>query len=304
MSIARVSGDATTAATVHRTYGLRAIWASPTRRRIAVFYIIAIIFAVIFLFPPLWMLITSVRTTQDIYQIPPTFLPSEITGEHYYYVLTEMEGGSRYFLNSIVVTISSVFLVVLSSAMGGYAFGVRRFRGKEWLFMGIVFVLTVPYIMYLIPTYLMEIKLGLRNTWLGLIFPYVALNLPWGLLIMRSAFSTIPLEIRDAAIIDGCNELQLWYRVMLPITRPALAATIIITFVFVWQEFLFASTLMTKNEWQTLPVGIVWLRDELQTMAYGRIGAMFVLAMLPIFVPFIMLRNFFIKGLSEGMLKG
>ncbi len=283
---------------------LRRIFSTADQRRIALFYAIATVFAFLFLFPPLWMLLTSLRTTQDIYQVPPTFLPRTITFENYTYVLTEMDGGLRYFINSTVVTLVSVFLVVLSSAMGGYAFGSRRFKGKELMFMGIVFVLTIPYIMYLIPIYLIEIKLNLRNTWLGLILPYVALNLPWGLLIMRSAFSTIPLEIKDAAIIDGCNEFQLWYRVMLPITRPALAATVIITFVFVWQEYLFASTLMTKNTWQTLPVGIVWLRDELQTMAYGRIGAMFVLSILPIFIPFILLRNFFIKGLSEGMLKG
>jgi ABC-type glycerol-3-phosphate transport system permease component len=151
---------------------------------------------------------------------------------------------------------------------------------------------------------MMEGALGLRNTWLGLILPYVAINIPWGLLIMRGAFSSIPLDIRDAAVIDGCSEFQLWYRVMLPMTRPSLAATTIITFVFAWQEFLFASSLMTKNEWQTLPVGIVWLRDELQTLVYGRIGAMIIVSIVPVILLFIVFRNFFIKGLSEGMLKG
>ncbi len=280
------------------------LFSTPARRRIAIFYALAILCALIFLFPPFWMLVTSLRTTKDIYQIPPTFWPSSITLENYRYVLTEMDGGLRYFINSIVITLSTVFLVTLFSAMGGYAFGMRKFRGKELMFMGVIFVLTIPYIMYLVPIYLIEINLHIRNTWLGLILPYIALNLPWGLLIMRSAFSTISLEIRDAATIDGCNEYQLWYKVMLPITKPALAATIVITFVFVWQEFLFASTLMTKNTWQTIPVGIVWLRDELQTMAYGRVGAMFILALLPIFIPFILLRNFFVKGLREGMLKG
>ena len=274
-----------------------------SRWRIVFFYVIVVFFAALFLFPPLWMLNTSLRTPDDIYQIPPTVLPGKVTLDNYIYILTKMQ-GTRYFLNSVVVTLATVFLVLLASAMGGYAFGARQFRGKELMYMGIVFVLTIPYIMYLIPIYLMEIKLKLRNSWIGLILPYVALNLPWGLLIMRSAFATVPLEIRDAASIDGCNEFQLWYKVMLPITRPALAATTIVTFVFVWQEYLFASTLMTKNIWQTLPVGIVWLRDELQTRSYGRIGAMFILAILPVFVPFVLLRNFFIKGLSEGMLKG
>jgi ABC-type glycerol-3-phosphate transport system permease component len=215
-----------------------------------------------------------------------------------------MRGFIRYLVNSIVVTISTVLIVLGSSAMGGYAFGMRKFRGQNVLFMMIVGVLTIPYIMYLIPIYMMELKLGFRNSWIGLILPYVALNLPWGMLIMRGAFSTIPLDIRDAAIIDGCNEYQLWYRVLLPINRPALAATTIITFVFAWQEYMFASTLMTKNEWQTLPVGIVWLRDELQTLVMGRIGAMVVITILPVLVLFFIFRDFFIEGLSEGMLKG
>ncbi|MDI3517828.1 MAG: multiple sugar transport system permease protein [Thermotogota bacterium] len=176
-------------------------------------------------------------------------------------------------------------------------------RGQNFLFMAVISVLTIPYIMYLIPIYIMEDRFGLRNTWWGLILPYVALNLPWGLLIMRGAFSTIPLDIRDAAVIDGCSEFQMWYRVLLPIVRPAIAATTIITFVFAWQEYLFASTLMTKNEWQTLPVGVVWIRDELQTLVYGRIGAMIILSIIPVFVLFIAFRKFFIEGLREGMIK-
>ncbi len=273
------------------------------KKRLTLFVLVTML-AALYISPLLWMLNTSLRPTWDIYRYPPTILPRKVTLENYVYVLTQMSGFGRYFLNSIVVTFSTVALVLVASAMGGYAFGVRRFRGQNLLFTGVIFVLTIPYIMYLIPIYMMEDRLGLQNNWLGLILPYVALNLPWGLLIMRGAFSTIPLDIRDAAIIDGCNEFQLWFRVMLPITKPALAATTIITFVFAWQEYMFASTLMTKNQWQTLPVGIVWLRDELQTLVYGRIGAMVVLTIVPVFILFLAFRNFFIKGLSEGMLKG
>ncbi len=267
-------------------------------------YILATASALVYLFPVLWMLNTSMRPTQDIYKYPPTILPGTLTLENYIYVLTKMPHFLRYFENSVVVTVLTVIIVLIASAMGGYAFGMRRFPGKEWMFMGVVFVLTVPYIMYLIPIFIMEERMSLLNTWWGLILPYVALNLPWGLLIMRGAFSTIPLDIRDAAIIDGCNEFQMWWKVLVPIARPAVAATTIITFVFAWQDFLFASTLMTDNLWQTLPVGIVWLRDELQTLVYGRIGAMLILSILPVFVPFILLRDFFVRGLSEGMLKG
>jgi len=278
-------------------------WASIKKHQIHL-YALATLVSAFYLFPVLWMLNTSLRPTQDIYHYPPTILPGAITWENYRYVLTEMENFQRYFLNSVVVTLATVTLVLLASTMGGYAFGMRDFPGKNLLFMGIVFVLTIPYIMYLIPIFMMEDRMGLLNSWPGLILPYVALNLPWGLLIMRGAFSTIPLDIRDAATIDGCNEFQMWWKVLVPITRSAVAATTIITFVFAWQDFLFASTLMTANEWQTLPVGIVWLRDELQTLVYGRIGAMLILSIIPVFVPFILLRDFFVKGLSEGMLKG
>ena len=275
-----------------------------TRRRETILFIIIVIFAALFLFPIIWMFITSIRTTQDLYKYPPTLIPHALTLENFIYIFTEMAGFIRYVVNSLVVTISTVLIVLVSSAMGGYAFGMRKFRGQNVLFMMIIGVLTIPYIMYLIPIYLMEYELGLQNTWLGLIFPYVALNLPWGLLIMRGAFSTVPLDIRDAAIIDGCTEFQMWRKILVPINRPALAATTIITFVFAWQEYMFASTLMTKNNWQTLPVGIVWMRDELQTLVMGRVGAMVIVTILPVLILFFVFRDFFIEGLSEGMLKG
>jgi len=266
--------------------------------------IVVIVFAAIYVFPLLWDLATSLRPNDDIYRYPPTLVPGSFTLENYIYVLTQMQGFLRYLANSIVVTLATVLIVLISSAMGGYAFGMRRFRGQNVLFLAIILVLTIPYIMYLIPIYMMEDRLHLKDTWLGLVLPYVALNLPWGLLIMRGAFSTIPLDIRDAAVIDGCGEIRMWWRILVPIARPALAASTIITFVFAWQEFLFASTLMPSNNWQTLPVGIVWMRDELQTVVMGRIGAMIVISIIPVLVLFLALRDFFIKGLSEGMLKG
>ncbi|MFQ5835268.1 MAG: carbohydrate ABC transporter permease [bacterium] len=271
--------------------------------RIGLFIFVTVVTA-IYIFPIIWTFITSLRPTQDIYRYPPTIIPGAVTPQNYIYVLTQMKGFLRYFLNSVVVTFMTAVIVIISSAMGGYAFGMRKFRGQNMLFAAVIAVLMIPYLMYLIPIFIMEDKIGLRNTWWGLVLPYAALNLPWGLLIMRGAFSTIPLDIRDAAVIDGCNEFQFWYRVMLPITRPALAATSVITFVFAWQEYMFVSTLMTKNEWQTLPVGIVWIRDELQTLAYGRVGATIMLSIIPVIILFVVFRNFFIKGLSEGMLKG
>ena len=269
-----------------------------------VFFFIVLVFAVIYLFPVVWMFLTSIRPDGDIHKFPPTIVPRALTVSNYVYVFTGMSGFSRYFLNSVVVTVSTVLIVLFASAMSGYAFGMRRFKGNQALFMVVLSVLTIPYIMYLIPIFIMEYRLGLTESYLGLILPYVALNLPWGLLIMRGAFSTIPLDIRDAAIVDGCGEYRMVFQILLPIVKPAFVTTTIITFVFAWQEFMFASTINKKNQWQTLPVGIVWIRDELQTMAMGKVGAAIILSVLPVLVLFFVFRRFFIEGLSEGMLKG
>ncbi len=271
---------------------------------IRTFYIIVIIFAIIYMLPVIWIFLTSIRPNNDIHKFPPTIMPNALTIGNYIYVFTGMKGFLRYFLNSVVVTTVTVILVLISSALSGYAFGMRKFKGNQVLFMFILSVLTIPYIMYLIPIYIMEYKMSLTDTYMGLILPYVALNLPWGLLIMRGAFSTIPLDIRDAAIVDGCSEFRMVFQVLIPIIKPAFVTTTIITFVFAWQEFMFASTINKQNEWQTLPVGIVWLRDELQTMAMGRVGAAIILSIIPVLILFLIFRRFFIEGLSEGMLKG
>ncbi len=271
---------------------------------INVFYVIVTVFAVIYIFPVVWIFITSIRPNSDIHKFPPSIIPQALTIQNYVYVFTGMKGFLRYFLNSVVVTSVTVVFVLISSALSGYAFGMRKFKGNQILFMLVLSVLTIPYIMYLIPIYIMEYKMGLTDTYLGLILPYVALNLPWGLLIMRGAFSTIPLDIRDAAIVDGCPEFRMVFQVFIPIVKPAFVTTTIITFVFAWQEFMFASTINKRNEWQTLPVGIVWLRDELQTMAMGRVGAAIILSIIPVIILFLVFRKFFIEGLSEGMLKG
>ncbi|MCD6121772.1 MAG: carbohydrate ABC transporter permease [Spirochaetales bacterium] len=269
-----------------------------------IFFIIILIFALIYIFPVFWVLITSIRPDSDIHKFPPTIIPNALTLHNYIYVFTGMKGFSRYFLNSVVVTTFTVVIVLVAAAMGGYAFGMRKFKGSNLLFMLILSILTIPYIMYLIPIYIMEYKMGLTDTYLGLILPYVALNLPWGLLIMRGAFSTIPLDIRDAAVVDGCNEYRMVSQILLPIVKPAFVTTTIITFVFAWQEFMFASTINKQNYWQTLPVGIVWIRDELQTLAMGKVSAAIMLSIVPVLVLFFAFRKFFIEGLSEGMLKG
>ncbi len=253
------------------------------------------------MFPLVWMLLTSLRPRADIYKEAPTIIPEAFNLDNYRYILSQ-KNFLKFFINSVAVTSFTVSIVLFSSLMGGYAFGMRRFRGQNMLFYLVTLVLAVPYIMYLVPIFVMEMYLNLRNTWLGLILPYVALNLPWGLLIMRGAFSTIPLDLKDSATIDGCSEFRFVFSISTPILKPALAATTIITFVFVWEEFLFASSINVRN--YTLPVYFKFLLVETQGQEWGQVGAVVVVTILPVLILFLIFRGFFIKGLSEGMLKG
>ncbi|HYM91530.1 MAG TPA: carbohydrate ABC transporter permease [bacterium] len=247
-------------------------------------------------FPLVWMFVTSVKPEKEIFTFPITILPHRLTVDNYVYVFTRLAGFRRFFVNSIAVTSISLLLILVLGALGGYPLARKEFPGKAEFFGFILLVIAVPWVIYLIPTFVMEDALGLRNSWPGLILPYVALNLPWALLIMRSAFLAIPQEIVDAASVDGAGEFQTWLRVLVPLTVPGLTTTFLIVFVFIWKEFLYAVTLMTESEWQTLPVGIIQIRAELQSLVFNILSPTIIVALVPIFVVFILLRNFLVGG--------
>lgn len=265
-----------------------------------ILYTLIVMICLAFLSPLIWMLLTSLKPTKEIYSHPLTIFPRRLTLENYGYVLFRLAGFKRYVLNSLVVTFSSTLLILLLASLGGYALARKKFLGKNLFFIFVVLALSIPWNVYLIPVYIMEDALGLRNSWLGLILPYTALRLPWGLVILRGAFAGIPSELEDAAKLDGCSDFQIWRKVMLPLTKPGLATAFIVTFVFQWKEFLYAVTLMTDSKWQTLPVGIVFLKDELQTLAYDVLSPTIIVAVMPIIVLFIFLRNFFLEGIKGG----
>jgi ABC-type glycerol-3-phosphate transport system permease component len=269
-----------------------------------IIYSLGIMIAAVFLSPFFWLISTSLKTRSEVYSFPLTIIPENITFQNYVYIFSRIGSFGRFFLNSVIITVISVTIIVFLSSLGGYALGRKEFLGRGFIFGFIMLVLTVPYVVYLMPVFIMEDALGLRNSYLGLILPYVALNLPWGLFLMRGAFQGIPGELEDCARVDGANEFQIWYRILLPLVKPGLATTTIITFVFVWQEFLFAVSLQTESAWQTLPVGIVFIRDELQSLPYHNISAMIIISLIPIFIMFLAFKDFFISGITEGAIKG
>mgnify|MGYP001385376818 CR=1 FL=1 len=269
-----------------------------------IFYAIAIFTGFLFLAPFLWILLTSLKTDKDIYSLPIRIFPREVTLEQYIGIFQGSAKLGIYFTNSVVVTIISVAAIVLLSSMSGYGFARYRFFG-DTLFIGfLLLVMAVPWAVYLVPIYIMEFKLHILNSKIGLILPYIALNLPLAILIMRGNFRGVSKEIEEAALVDGCSVMQTWARIMMPIVKPGLATVFIFTSIQVWEEFMFARTLITDYLNWTLPVGITMLRNEAQSWAFGTLSAAIVLCLIPLLVVFLSAQQYFIRGITEGAIKG
>ena len=162
----------------------------------------------------------------------------------------------------------------------------------------------IPYVLYLVPIYVIESDINLLNTIPGLVLPYIALNLPLAIILMEGSYRTIPRDFEDAARIDGCSPLRAWWSVALPLAGPGVAAVVIFTFVAVWEEFMFAVTLFGSGNNTTFPVGITFLQSEGQSYAFGQLSATIVIALIPALVIFLLLQRYFVKGLLDGGLKG
>lgn len=278
-------------------------------RKITVSKMIILIFliliAFIFLLPFIWTFLTSIKDNKEIYAGRMIILPSHIYLGHYLKVLTGMNDFGLYFLNTVAVTFWSVLSTVFLSATTGYAFGKLDFAGKSVFLVFVLLVLALPYAIYLIPIYIMENWFNLINTQMGLTLPYIAINLPISIFIMRGVFKNIPDELGESAIIDGCNAWQLWAKVMMPIARPGLAIVLIFTFINVWGEFMFARTLTSTPEAQTLAVGITFLRDEAASWQYGTLCTVITLSLIPLLAVFLAFQKYFLeKGIMAGALKG
>ena len=271
--------------------------------KIILYFLLGVI-SLVFLAPFVWSLLTSVKTTQEIYRIPLSIFPKKITAEHYQFVMKDMPDFVIYFKNSVIVSAVSVFLVVLLSSLAGYALGRFDFKGSRTFLFFVLVVLAVPWGMFLIPIYIMEDAYGLIDTKLGLILPYVALNLPLAIIIMRGTFRSIPSELQDASQIDGCNAFQTWYLIMMPLARGGLAAATIFTFIMVWGEFMYARTLMLSTQTKTLAVGITDLKIEGGSWAYGTLAATIMLSVIPALILFLIMQKYFTRAILEGSIKG
>ncbi len=253
-----------------------------------------IVGALAMIIPFVWMVSTSFKLPKEIFVFPPTWIPSEPTIKNYVDLFRNLD-FARPFLNTVIVSGSITFLSVLFSSMAGYAFAKFRFRGRDALFMLILATIMVPGQMTIIPVFLMLRHLGLINTYSGLIIP--AMVSAFNVFFMRQFIITIPDDLLEAAKMDGAREGFLYFKIILPLSGPALSTIAIFTFTGSWNSFLWPLIIAQDERMYTLPVAISVLAGQYgENIAIQMAGSCIVIA--PILVFFIFAQRYFVKGIS------
>lgn len=264
-------------------------------------YLIAILLVLLSIFPIVWLFLTSIKSTNEIYSWPVKIFPSQPTIQNYVN-LFQMGSFGRYYLNSFIVSGSATILILITGTLAAYSFARIQFRGKRSLMMIVLALLLFPPVAVVPPLFLIFRNLNLINNYISLILGHTALYLPLAIWILMNYFRTLPKNIEDSARIDGCNTFQMIFKILLPMSLPGLIAAGLITFVFSWNEFLLSLVLLSKNEMRTVVVGISLYPGE-YSFPWELISSAIVLAIIPIILLTLVFQKYIISGLTAGSTK-
>jgi ABC-type glycerol-3-phosphate transport system permease component len=265
-------------------------------------YIILSLGAVVMMLPFLWMVSTSFKEYAYVIEFPPRLIPTNPSLNNFITAWT-VNNFQLYFKNSVMVTVSSLILSVLISSMTAYAFARFEFPGKEVLFYLILLVLMVPNLINIIPQFFLATTFNLRNSLIGLTIFYVAGSIPLNTFLLRGFFETLPRELEDAMLIDGGGFFTIYARLIMPLSKPALATVSIFSMLGFWDEFILALTFIDLPAKRTLPVAIASFQAQHGT-DWGLVFAASIIAIIPVVIFYVFLQRYFISGLTTGAFKG
>ncbi len=285
--------------------GKDSISVSPTKKHVrasSVFlYLFLIIVAVIQVYPLIWLFLFSFKDNNEIYSGNAMGIPHIWRASNYSTVLTSGNVG-RYLLNSVIVTSITILVSTLLITTSSYAISRMYWKGKHAFLNYILLGLMVPLHATLLPLFIILRDMNLLNSYLSLIVPYVAFALPVGIFIMEGFMKNIPRELEEAACLDGCNIYQMFWHIVLPLIRPAIATVAIFTYLSSWNELMFANTFISDDKFKTLTVGIMSLSGQ-QGTAWGPIGAGLVIATVPTLIIYFLFSDQLQKSVMAGAVK-
>ena len=271
-----------------------------TKKSKALMYILTTLLVLFFLFPLIWMLLTSFKSAEEILRVPPTILPDQFNLKNYADALAK-QPIFRFLFNSLVVSLGSAAFSVLITAMAGYGFSKFNFRGKEAMFFLILSFLIVPFQSIVVPLYKWITKFGLTDTYLGIALPLLVSA--FGVFLMRQAMDTIPNDLIEAARIDGCGEFKTFLLIVLPNVKTFVATQAIIKFLWSWNEFYWPLVITNKPEMKVITVGIQSFTSMYYT-EYNLVMAAAVLSILPMAIMFAIFQKGIVRAVSMSGVKG
>lgn len=268
-----------------------------------IFLLLMLVYTVV---PMAWMFITSLKTGFAAMQYPPQWWPAEPTLNNYTKLLDPRSSIGqdflRYFWNSLLVSTLTTVLAVAVAVPAAYAFSRFRFPGRNFLFFAVLLRNMFPAVIFLVPLFILMRWLGLVNTHGSLILTYLTFGLPLAIWLLKGFYDNIPIQLEQAARIDGATRFQAFLLVVMPLSTPGIIATAIYSFIGAWNEYIYAYTFLTRNDQMTLPVGIQRFFSENTTDWPGLMAMSFMMSV-PVVVMFLVLQKYFVKALTEGAVK-
>jgi multiple sugar transport system permease protein len=268
----------------------------------AIWFLIAVLMLIPTLFPALWIILSSVKTSAETHTFPPTFLASEFSLEAYRAVFGR-GNFLHYMFNALVVALATTALGVLVAAWSGYGFARYNFRGKGLALAFIIAAQSFPRVLLIIPYFQAMTALRLTDTYVALILAYSTFIQPLCLWMLKSYIEQIPRELDEAALLDGCSHYGVFWRVIVPTIRPALGATAMLAFLTAWNEYEFALVLTSSERVRTISVAVAYFLGEFTT-EWNNIMAASAVATIPVIIVFFFFQKQLVSGLTGGALKG
>jgi len=256
------------------------------------------------LFPVVVTFLSSIKTAAEASAVPPSYLPHTLSLENYAKVYHYQAGLLVYVCNSLAVALLTIALCLLLAVPAGYALARFPIPGRELIFLVLISGLMIPYQALLTPLYAMFSQLGIANTHLGLAIVHTILQLPFSIYLARSGFESVPRELEEAAVVDGCGSVRALWHVFLPVTRPAIVTLVLFAFITSWNEFIAALIFMSKETRFTVPIMLVGVRQgHFGAVDWGALQAGVVISILPCLLIYLLLQKYYQSGLLSGAVK-
>ncbi len=252
--------------------------------------------------PFLWLLLTALKGSEDVFAFPPSLWPDEFHWENFVDTWNAVTPNfGRYILNSVFVSSVVVASNVLLASLAAFPLARMEFKGKSLVFVAVLSTMMVPEQVIMIPLYTLALKMGLVNSLWGVIVPF-SVN-AFGIFLMRQFYLAVPKSLEDAAVIDGCSPIRVWWNVFVPLSKPAMATLAVFTFVGTWSNFLWPLVILQDRETFTLPVALAYLTGAFSSN-FKFVAAGAVIAIVPVLLVYALAQRFFINGILAGSVKG